>query len=80
LPLLEDVADLVIVVVSWALGVGVLALLFRVVPRATVPWRAAVIGAAVAAACMAVGTWALGEYIQRSVVDRSPVPPAPSCS
>lgn len=64
-PLLEGVADFISVVVSWALGVGVLALLFRVVPRATVPWRAALTGAAVAAACIAVATWALGEYIQR---------------
>lgn len=65
LPLLEDVADVISLAASWALGIGVVALLFRFVPRATVPWRASLIGAAVDAACIAVATWALGEYIQR---------------
>ena len=65
LVVLEDLAGLISVLASWALGIGVLALLLRILPRATVPWRAALIGAAVAAACIAVSTWALGEYIQR---------------
>ncbi len=65
LVVLEGLAGLISVLASWALGIGVLALLLRILPRATVPWRAALIGAAVAAACIAVSTWALGEYIQR---------------
>jgi membrane protein len=62
---IEDVAGLISIVGSWGLGIGLLAVLFRVLPQASVTWRVALIGAAVAAACLAVTTWALGVYIQR---------------
>jgi membrane protein len=63
--LLESLADLIAVLGSWALGVGLLALLFRVLPRAHVPWGAVLTAAAITAALIAVGTWALGEYLDR---------------
>jgi membrane protein len=65
LGVLETLAEVIGLLASWALGVGTLAVLYRLLPQATVPWRAALIGAAVAAAFVAVGTWALGEYIER---------------
>jgi membrane protein len=63
--LLESLADLITVLGSWVLGVAALALVFRVLPRAHVPWRAALTGAATTAALIALGTWALGEYLDR---------------
>lgn len=62
---LEDLAGLISVVGSWGLGVGLLAVLFRVLPQVSVTWRVALIGAAAAAACLAVCAWALGVYIQQ---------------
>jgi membrane protein len=63
--LLESLAGLIAAVGSWAAGVAVLAVLFHVLPRANVPWSAALTGAAVTAALIVLGTWALGEYIER---------------
>ena len=62
---LESLADLIVALGSWALGVAALGLLFHVLPHANVPWRAALTGAACTAALIALGTWALGEYIDR---------------
>jgi membrane protein len=62
---LESFADFIAVLGSWALGVAALGLLFRVLPHANVPWRAALTGAGITAVFMALGTWALGEYIDR---------------
>jgi membrane protein len=50
---------------SWALAVGVVALLFRYLADVRVPWRPALAGAAVTAAVLAVGTALVGSYLRR---------------
>ena len=62
---LESLAELVGVLASWALGIGVLAVLFRILPKNTVPWKAAGIGATVTAGAMAIGSWVIGAYLSR---------------
>ena len=53
------------VATSWVLGVGVIALLFRYLTDAHIPWSSAVAGGAVTAAMLAVGTVLVGAYLQR---------------
>jgi membrane protein len=53
------------VATSWALGVGVVSLLFRVLTDAHIPWRFALVGGAVTAGLFAVGTALAGAYLQR---------------
>ena len=53
------------VAISWVLGVGVIALLFRYLTDAHIPWSSAVAGGAVTAAMLAVGTVLVGAYLQR---------------
>ncbi len=53
------------VATSWVLGVGVVALLFRVLTDAHVPWVSAVAGGAATAGALAVGTVLVGAYLQR---------------
>ena len=50
---------------TWALTIGVIALLFRYLTDIRVPWRPAVIGAVVTAAVLAVGTMLVGAYLRR---------------
>lgn len=50
---------------SWALGVGVVTLLFRSLTDAHVPWRAAIVGGAVTAGALALSTVLIGAYLQR---------------
>lgn len=61
--LLESLADFVAMLASWALGIGVLAVLFKILPRTDVSWRATIIGGVVTAGAMAVGSWAVGVYL-----------------
>jgi membrane protein len=62
---LESLADLVAVLASWALGIGVLAILFKILPHTNVSWHATIIGATVTAGAMAIGSWAIGYYLDR---------------
>lgn len=49
---------------SWGLGVVVLAVLFRVLPDAPVPWAASLTSAAVTTLLLVLGTLALGRYLR----------------
>ena len=50
---------------SWVIGVGTIALFFRVLPYAEVAWRKAFAGAAVTAALVTLGTSLIGDYVSR---------------
>lgn len=50
---------------SWALGVGVVTLLFRYLTDAHVPWPSAVAGGAVTAGALALSTVLIGAYLRR---------------
>jgi membrane protein len=50
---------------SWALAIGVVALLFRYLADVRVPWPPALVGAAATAAVLAVGTVLVGAYLRR---------------
>lgn len=50
---------------SWALAIGVVALLFRYLADVRVPWSPALVGAAATAAVLAVGTVLVGAYLRR---------------
>jgi membrane protein len=65
LAVLESLANLVAMLASWALGIGVLTVLFKILPHTSVPWRASLIGAVVTAGAMAIGSWAIGAYLSR---------------
>jgi membrane protein len=53
------------VATSWVLGVVVVALLFRYLTDAHIPWAAAIAGSAATAGMLAVGTVLVGAYLQR---------------
>jgi YihY family inner membrane protein len=61
----ESLEELFGAATSWALGVGVVTLLFRVLTDADVPWRAALVGGAATAAVLALSTVLIGAYLQR---------------
>jgi membrane protein len=61
----ESAGEVVGVAVSWALGVSVIALLFRYLPDTRVPWRSVLPGAVVTAFGVAIGTVAIGAYLRR---------------
>ncbi len=61
----ESLGELIGTAGSWALGIGVVALLFRYLTDVRVPWRGALPGAAVTALLIAVGTVAIGAYLRR---------------
>lgn len=50
---------------SWALGVGVITLLFRYLTDARVPWPAAIAGGAATAGVLALSTTLIGAYLRR---------------
>lgn len=50
---------------SWALGIGVIVLLFRYLTDVRVPWRAALVGGAATAVMVALGTVLVGAYLRR---------------
>jgi membrane protein len=61
----ESVGEVFGVAVSWALGISVIALLFRYLPDTRVPWRSVLPGAVVTAFGVAIGTVAIGAYLRR---------------
>ena len=65
MPIVESLGEVVGAAVAWALGIGVIALLFRYLPDTRVPWRSVLPGAAVTAFGMAIGTVAVGAYLRR---------------
>jgi membrane protein len=50
---------------SWALGIGVIVLLFRYLTDVRVAWRPALVGGTVTAVMVAVGTVLVGAYLRR---------------
>ncbi len=64
-PAFESLAGVLTTAATWALGVGTITLLFRVLPYAVVSWRSALIGAAITAMLVALGTSLIGAYISR---------------
>jgi YihY family inner membrane protein len=50
---------------SWALGVGVVTLLFRCLTDAHIPWPAAFVGGVATAGALALSTVLIGAYLQR---------------
>ena len=65
LRVVESLGELIGVATTWALGIGVIALLLRYLPETRSPWRSVLPGAAVTALLMAVGTVAIGAYLRR---------------
>lgn len=65
LPVVESLGELIGVAASWALGIGVLALLFRYLPERRAPWRSVLPGSAITALLVAIGTVAIGAYLRR---------------
>lgn len=63
--ILESLTELFGLAASWALGVAVIALLFRYVTDTRVPWPSAILGGAVTALLVAIGTVAIGAYLRR---------------
>lgn len=64
-PAFESLAGVLVTAATWALGVGTITLLFRLLPYAAVSWRSALIGAAITAMLVALGTSLIGAYISR---------------
>ncbi len=63
--ILRSLEELFGLAASWALAVGVIALLFRYLTDNRVPWPPAIVGAVVTAAVLAVGTMLVGAYLRR---------------
>jgi membrane protein len=63
--ILDSLTELFGVTASWALGVLVIALLFRYMTDVRVPWPSVLVGGAVTAAFVALGAVAIGAYLQR---------------
>lgn len=63
--ILESLEELFGLAASWALTIGVIALLFRYLTDVRVPWRPVAVGAIVTAAVLAVGTMLVGAYLRR---------------
>ena len=63
-PILGSISVVFGAAASWALGVGVFALLFRYLPDTRAPWSSALIGAATTTLLVAVGTSAIGFYLR----------------
>ncbi len=62
----ESLEELFGATASWALGVGVVALLFRYLTDAHVPWKTAVAGDAATSGVLALSTVLIGAYLRRS--------------
>jgi membrane protein len=61
----ESLQEVVGLATSWALAIGVVALLFRYLPDVRVSWVPVLIGATVTALLLAVGTVLVGAYLRR---------------
>lgn len=64
-PFIESLEQVFGAATSWALGVGVVTLLFRYLTDARVPWPAAITGGAVTSGALALSTVLVGAYLQR---------------
>lgn len=62
-PLVDALSQTLLSVVSWGLVAGVVALLFRVLPRPAVRWRSALVGGALTTVVLVVGTRGFGLYL-----------------
>jgi membrane protein len=62
---LDSLTELLGLTASWALGILVIALLFRYMTDVRVPWSSALIGGAITAVFVVVGAVAIGAYLQR---------------
>jgi membrane protein len=62
---IASLQELVGLAISWALGIGVIALLFRYLPDTRVSWGPVLVGAACTAVMVAVGTVLVGAYLRR---------------
>lgn len=64
-PAWEPLTELIGTASSWALGIGVIALLFRYLADVRAPWPSVLIGATITALLVALGTVAIGAYLRR---------------
>lgn len=64
----ESLQEIFGLATSWALAIGVVALLFRYLPDVRVSWVPVLTGAAVTALLLAVGTVLVGAYLRRYAV------------
>jgi YihY family inner membrane protein len=62
---IESLEEVLGAAASWALGIGVVALLFRYLTDAHVPWPAALAGGAATAGALALSTVLIGAYLRR---------------
>lgn len=65
LAIVASLQELIGLLATWVLAIGVVALLFRYLTDVRVPWVPATVGAAITAAMLAVGTVVLGVYLRR---------------
>jgi membrane protein len=64
----ESLQEVIGLATSWALTMGVVALLFRYLPDVRVAWLPVLIGSAVTALLLAAGTVLVGAYLRRYAV------------
>ncbi|SDK13067.1 membrane protein [Methylophilus rhizosphaerae] len=65
------IASIVNVVFSFLLTTGMFAMIYKVMPRASIRWSEVWTGAAITAALFTVGKWLIGIYIGRSAISSS---------
>jgi len=63
--IVASLQEVIGLVTSWVLAIGVVTLLFRYLTDVRVPWVPAAVGGAITAAMLAVGTVVLGAYLRR---------------
>ena len=63
--ILASLEELFGLAASWALAIGVIALLFRFLTDVRIPWPPALLGGIVTAAMLAIGTMLVGAYLRR---------------
>jgi membrane protein len=61
----QSIEELFGLAASWALAIGVIALLFRYLTDVRVPWVPSIAGGVVTAAMLAIGTMLVGAYLRR---------------
>jgi membrane protein len=61
---LRSLTEVIGAAASWAIGVGVIVLLFRYLPDARAPWTSALVGGATTTVFVAVGAAAIGYYLR----------------
>ncbi len=63
LALVEDFADLIFSFGSWAIGILILALIFKTLINKKLSWGVLILGSAVTSVLIVVGTWLLSQYL-----------------